>query len=102
MYQVRPTLASLYTETYPSISIYPLLGDFSVANEPWLAALVMDDESLKLICTQSSVPRRAAQALVTTAYDDNLSAAIIEYGEVPRALMQGTIPIEFVDPLSGG
>ena len=34
----------------------------------------------------------------TDGSDDNISAAIAEYGEVPRTVKQGTIPIDFVAP----
>jgi protein phosphatase len=63
---------------------------------------VLDDEALRRLFVQSSGPRGAAQALVTTAYDDgsddNISAAIVEYGEVPRTVTQGTVPIEYEAP----
>ena len=50
----------------------------------------------------SGGPRGAAQSLVSTALekgsDDNISVAIAEYGEVPRASGQGTVPLEYDPP----
>ena len=63
---------------------------------------VLDDDALYRICLQSSDPREAAQALVDTAFgdgsDDNISAAIWEYGDLPPAALEGGRPIGFGSP----
>jgi len=96
---------SIGTEEFVDVDVF---GPFPVQDNTALLIMsdglykVLDDEALKLIYMQSSGPRGAAQALVTTAFDDgsddNISAAIAEYGEVPRTVTQGTIPIDFVAP----
>ena len=61
---------------------------------------VLDDDALYRIYVKSSGPREAAQALVNTAFgdgsDDNISVAIVEYGELPRAALEDTMPTGFV------
>ena len=63
---------------------------------------VLDDDALYRIYLQSSGPREAAQALVDTAFgdgsDDNISAAIWEYGDLPRTALEGARPIGFGSP----
>lgn len=60
----------------------------------------LSDNDLERIYEQSGGPRGAAQSLVSSAYDsgsdDNISVVIAEYGEVPRAVAQGTMPITYV------
>ena len=62
----------------------------------------LSDEDLRRIYLQSSSPRGSAQTLVNEALDsgsdDNISVAISEYGEVPRVVAQGTMPMNFVVP----
>lgn len=65
----------------------------------------LSDEDLQRIYLQSSSPRGSAQTLVNEALesgsDDNITVAIAEYGEVPRAA-QGTMPMSFVVPSQEG
>lgn len=60
------------------------------------------DSDLGDLYIQSGGPRGAAQALVSAAYergsDDNITVAIAEFGEVPRARAVGTMPLEFHPP----
>ena len=60
----------------------------------------LSDEDLLRIYAQSGGPRGAAQSLVSSAFesgsDDNISVAIAEYGEVPRVVIGGTAPLDFV------
>ena len=60
------------------------------------------DSDLGDLFVQSGGPRGAAQALVSAAYergsDDNITVAIAEFGEVPRARTVGTMPLEFEPP----
>ena len=60
----------------------------------------LSDEDLLRIYSQSGSPRGAAQSLVSSAFesgsDDNISVAIAEYGEVPRIVVGGTVPLDFV------
>lgn len=62
----------------------------------------LDDGDLLRIYTQSASPRGAAQSLVTSALDhgsdDNISVAIAEYGEVPRVVQGGTMPLSTLPP----
>lgn len=59
----------------------------------------LTDDDLGRIYQQSSGPRGAAQSLVSSAFesgsDDNISVVVAEYGEVPRSIGQGTMPIKF-------
>jgi protein phosphatase len=62
----------------------------------------LTDSDLGDLYLQSGGPRGAAQALVSAAYerggDDNITVAIAEFGEVPRARAVGTMPLEFEPP----
>ena len=62
----------------------------------------LPDSDLGDLYLQSGGPRGAAQALVSAAYergsDDNITVAIAEFGEVPRARAVGTMPLEFEPP----
>lgn len=96
---------SIGTEEYVDVDVF---GPFPVEEDSALLICsdglykVLEDESLRRIFLASSGPRGAAQALVTTALDDgsddNISVAIAEYGEVPRTVAQGTMPIDYVVP----
>jgi len=59
----------------------------------------LTDDDLARIYEQSGGPRGAAQSLVSSAFesgsDDNISVVIAEYGEVPRSIGQGTMPITY-------
>ncbi len=94
---------SIGTEGQVEIDVF---GPFPVQDD--IALLIcsdglyktLEDEDLWRIFAQSSGPRGAVQALVAEASergsDDNISAVIAEYGEVPRTANQGTMPIDFV------
>lgn len=62
----------------------------------------LTDGDLLRIYAQSGSPRGAAQSLVTSALengsDDNISVAIAEVGEFPRASPGGTIPLATLPP----
>ena len=57
------------------------------------------DADLRNLYLQSGGPRGAAQSLALEAFgngsDDNISVAIVEFGEVPREITVGTMPLEF-------
>jgi len=59
----------------------------------------LSDADLSRIYSQSGSPRGAAQSLVSSAFengsDDNISVAIVEYGEVRRIAVGGTVPLDF-------
>ena len=59
----------------------------------------LPDGDLRDLYLQSGGPRGAAQSLALEAYgngsDDNISVAIVEFGEVPREITVGTMPLEF-------
>lgn len=65
---------------------------------------VLSDEQLRHIFTQSSSARGAAQTMVSTALesgsDDNISVVIAEFGEVPRDVAQGTMPMDYAPEAS--
>jgi len=94
---------SIGTEEQVEVDVF---GPFPVKEDTALVICsdglykVMEAEPLRRVFVQSSGPRGAAQALVTTAFDDgsddNISVAIAEFGEVPRVVTQGTMPIDFV------
>lgn len=96
---------SVGTEEYVEVDVF---GPFPVQDDTALLICsdglykVLEDDALLRIYLESGGPRGAAQTLVTTAFDDgsddNISAAIAEYGEIPRAIAQGTMPIDFVPP----
>jgi serine/threonine protein phosphatase PrpC len=96
---------SIGTEEFVQVDVF---GPFPVVDDSALFICsdglykVLEDDALLRIYLQSSGPRGAAQALVTRAFDDgsddNISAAIAEYGEVPRTVEHGTMPIDFVPP----
>jgi serine/threonine protein phosphatase PrpC len=62
----------------------------------------ISDSELEELFGQSGSPRGAAQALVTTAFDngsdDNISVAVAEYGEVPRKAAPTTMVMQAFDP----
>lgn len=62
----------------------------------------LSDGDLLRIYAQSASTRGAAQSLVTSALDngsdDNISVAIAEYGEVPRLVQGGTMPLSTLPP----
>ncbi len=62
----------------------------------------LTDEDVRDYYLHSGGPRGAAQALVFEAFDngsdDNISVAIIEFGEVPREITAGTMPLEYEAP----
>lgn len=62
----------------------------------------LTDTELRELFVKSGGPRGASQALVSSALergsDDNITVAIVEFGEVPRDRPSGTIPIEFEPP----
>ena len=96
---------SIGTEEYVEVDVF---GPFPVQDDTALLICsdglykVLEDDALYRIYLESSGPRGAAQTLVSTAFDDgsddNISAAIAEYGEIPRTISQGTMPIDFVPP----
>jgi len=57
------------------------------------------DSDLGELFAASGGPRGAAQTLVSEAFDngsdDNISVAIVEFGEVPRSQHAGTMPLEY-------
>lgn len=93
--------------TSPEVDV-DLFGPFSV--EPDTAVLLCSDGLYKTLTDQdlhelfigSGGPRGACQALVSSAYergsDDNISAAVAEFGEIPRDRPAGTMPLEFEAP----
>jgi len=100
---------SVGTEEHVEVDVF---GPFPVQNDSALLICsdglykVLDDDALLRLYVQSSDPSAAARELVSTAFDagsdDNISAAIAEYGEIPRAALQGTIPIDFTPPSQDG
>jgi protein phosphatase len=81
---------------------YPLQTDTAfVICSDGLYKTISDDELCHLF-GQSTGAKGAAQALVTTAFDngsdDNISVAIAEYGTVPRQETPTTMVLEVFDP----
>jgi hypothetical protein len=64
----------------------------------------LSDADVLRLYSQSSGPNGAAQALVSSALqngsDDNISVAIVEFGEVRREMPGGTVPLDYT-PDSG-
>ena len=62
----------------------------------------LSDDQLRDLFAKSRAARGAAQALVTTAFDngsdDNISVAIAEYGKVPREAAPSTMVLQAFDP----
>jgi serine/threonine protein phosphatase PrpC len=59
----------------------------------------LSDADVLRLYSQSSGPNGAAQALVSSALqngsDDNISVAIVEFGEVRREMPGGTVPLDY-------
>lgn len=59
----------------------------------------LSDADVLRLYSQSSGPNGAAQALVSSALqngsDDNISVAIVEFGEVRREVPGGTVPLDY-------
>ena len=93
---------SIGTEERVQVDVY---GPFPVGGDSALLICsdglykVLTDDQLRHIFGQSTNARGAAQTLVATALesgsDDNISVAIAEYGEVPRTVGQGTMPMDY-------
>jgi len=81
---------------------FPVEGDTAILLCSDGLYKTLPDSDLGDLFLQSGGPRGAAQALVSAAYergsDDNITVAIAEFGEVPRARTVGTMPLEFVRP----
>lgn len=81
---------------------FPVEGDTAVLLCSDGLYKTLSDSDLGDLFAQSGGPRGAAQALVSAAYergsDDNISVAIAEFGDVPRARSMGTMPLEFEPP----
>ena len=62
----------------------------------------LSDLQLLDIFSRSGGPRGAVQSLASEAYesgsDDNISVVVAEFGEVPRRLAAGTMPLEWEPP----
>lgn len=96
---------SIGTEARVDVDVF---GPFPVRDDSALLLCsdglykTLSDEDLRRIYAGSGSPRGAAQTLVNEALDngsdDNISVVIAEYGEVPRTVSQGTMPIDFVAP----
>ncbi len=97
---------SIGTEEHVEVDVF---GPFPVRDD--MALLIcsdglyktLSDDDLQRIFRRSGGPRGAAQSLVSSALesgsDDNISVVIAEYGEVPREVAQGTMPLSYVpDP----
>lgn len=97
---------SIGTEEDVEVDVF---GPFRIKNDTALMLCsdglykTLTDGDLQRIFGQSGGVRGAAQSLVSSAFesgsDDNISVVIAEYGEVPRQMAQGTMPLAYVpDP----
>jgi protein phosphatase len=66
----------------------------------------LSDSDLFALFLRSGGPRGATQTLVSTAFergsDDNITVALVEFGEVPRDRPAGTMPLEWEPPDEDG
>jgi protein phosphatase len=96
---------SIGTEPEVEVDVFgpfPLEGNsaFVICSDGLYKTLTDDD--LRDLFMQSRGPTGAAQAMVTAAFDggsdDNISVAIVEYGEVPRDKAPATMVLSFEAP----